>query len=245
MIGSSCGEGVAEIRARSEETVAGEEQEGAGSAWSSESWWQLDNQGPHRRVGERDWLLPRPVCNYYSNEPPPDDGFYPIAGEWSFEAADEVESLDAARGGVLVQWSQEASEACCLTLNEAKADDLELEVSMRSLGSHAGGGGLVWRARNAGNHYASVLDAQERRLRIDVVIDGVRRELDSVPVHPAQPGGWETLRVRMEGPRIECWLDGRSVIVLHDETYHEAGWIGLVTPAGARTAFDNLVLRTQ
>ena len=54
---------------------------------------------------------------------------------------------------------------------------------------------------------------------------------------------WHVLRVKMKGDRIEVYLDDKKYLDVRDSTFANAGSIGLWTKAGARTPFDDLIVR--
>jgi len=53
-------------------------------------------------------------------------------------------------------------------------------------------------------------------------------------------GKWFTLRVRMEGNEIACYCNGKKWLEVKDDTFKDAGTIGLWTMADACSSFDNL-----
>lgn len=61
---------------------------------------------------------------------------------------------------------------------------------------------------------------------------------------PPVEGAWHTFRVRCEGPRIEVWLDGESIVDFTDESENArtTGTIGLQMNGG-RIAFRNIFLK--
>ncbi len=68
-----------------------------------------------------------------------------------------------------------------------------------------------------------------------------RYAFDPGPVDvPVATGRWYTRRVTMVGNEITCSLDGRSMLEATDDTFPQAGMIGLWTKADAVTSFDDL-----
>ncbi len=51
---------------------------------------------------------------------------------------------------------------------------------------------------------------------------------------------WHTLRVTMSGKKITCYLDDQKHLEVEDETFTEAGMIGLWSKADAQSYFDDL-----
>jgi hypothetical protein len=118
--------------------------------------------------------------------------------------------------------------------------DLNLSVKIRgNTGADDQGGGLIWRAKDENNYYVCRINPIENNYRVYKVIDGKRTLLQSVDFEtPA--GQWFTLRVRMKGNEIACYCDGRKWLEIKDDTFKDAGMIGLWTKADAGSSFDNL-----
>ncbi len=120
--------------------------------------------------------------------------------------------------------------------------DLDLCVKVKAVrGEEDQGGGPIWRCRDAGNYYISRFNPLESNFRVYVVADGRRRQLDSAKME-LSAHRWYELRIRMIGNEITCWLDGKELLHATDDTFAEAGMIGLWTKADAVTSFDDLVV---
>ncbi len=194
---------------------------------------------------------------------------YRAAGHWRFDE-DPVGAVptgwsirETNGGGALATWQVAADPTApsppnvlCLTrtsnsghtYNLAIADgtrleDLELSVRVGSDGgSEDQGGGPIWRCRDANNYYICRINPLEDNYRVYKVVEGRRTQLASAEVE-TEPGRWYTLRVTMIGDRITCELDGRPYLEVRDDTFSEAGRVGLWTKADAATGFDNLEVR--
>ncbi|MGQ9652389.1 MAG: PepSY domain-containing protein [Phycisphaerae bacterium] len=118
--------------------------------------------------------------------------------------------------------------------------DLSLSVKVRgNTGSDDQGGGLIWRCKDENNYYVCRINPLENNYRVYKVVDGKRTMLQSVDFE-TPTGKWFTLRVRMKGNQIACYCDGRKWLEVKDETFKDAGMIGLWTKADACSSFDNL-----
>lgn len=51
-------------------------------------------------------------------------------------------------------------------------------------------------------------------------------------------GEWHTLRIKMAGAHIECFIDGKKYLDVKDDTFVKADKVGLRTKADAQTSFD-------
>lgn len=121
--------------------------------------------------------------------------------------------------------------------------DLSIHVHLRAnTGKIDQGGGLVWRMRDENNYYVCRLNPLESNYRVYKVVDGKRTQLGSADVK-AEAGQWYSLLVVMIGDHIRCRLDGKKLLDLQDDTFKDAGMIGLWTKADASSSFDNLAVR--
>lgn len=125
----------------------------------------------------------------------------------------------------------------------ASFGDLDLTVRMRAdSGVEDQGGGPIWRCVNCDNYYICRFNPLESNYRVYVVKDGRRRQLQSARIE-LEAGRWYDIRVVMKGPDIACYLDGRKVLEVSDDTFPAAGMVGLWTKADALTSFDDLTVR--
>ena len=118
--------------------------------------------------------------------------------------------------------------------------DVNLTVSFKALtGKIDQGGGPVWRYKDANNYYIARMNPLEDNFRVYKVVDGRRRQLDSSNVK-ASAGKWHTIRIVHKGNQIQCYLNGKLHLGVKDDTFTDAGKIGLWTKADAVTSFDKL-----
>lgn len=168
------------------------------------------------------------------------EGWSAPVGEWRVETA--AQATSGSR--VLAQRASNPSPVFNVAfVGGASYADVDITVRLRALqGRIDQGGGVVWRARGARDYYMARYNPLEDNYRVYVVEDGRRRRLDTADVmldHRA----WHTLRVRMVGDHIECFLDGEKRLDVRDDTFPQAGMVGLWTKADARTHFDDLVVQ--
>ena len=127
--------------------------------------------------------------------------------------------------------------------NDTRYEDLELTVRVKAVGgTEDQGGGPIWRCQDRNNYYIARLNPLEGNFRVYVVHKGKRRQLDHAAV-ALSADRWYEIKVRMVGRRIECSLDGQSLLQATDDTITRAGKIGLWTKADAVTSFDDLVVQ--
>jgi hypothetical protein len=105
------------------------------------------------------------------------------------------------------------------------------------------GGGIVWRYQDAGNYYICRMNPLEDNFRLYKVVAGKRIQLATTKDDVRVPAGeWHTIKISMIGDQIECFLDGKKHLEKRDDTFKEAGKVGLWTKADAQTRFDNLTI---
>ena len=120
--------------------------------------------------------------------------------------------------------------------------DIDLTVKVKGVrGEIDQGGGPIWRCRDENNYYICRFNPLEGNYRVYFVKDGRRKQLESTKIETAA-GKWYTVRVTMIGDRITCYLDGKKLLEVQDDTFAGAGMVGLWTKADAVTRFDDLVV---
>jgi hypothetical protein len=126
-----------------------------------------------------------------------------------------------------------------LCVADASFRDLDASVAFKSVaGKIDQGGGLVWRYKDADNYYLARMNPLEDNYRVYKVVGGKRSQLATVKLKAA--AGWHTLRIVHQGNRIECRFDGKPYLDVKDDTFSEAGKVGLWTKADAQTHFADL-----
>ena len=124
--------------------------------------------------------------------------------------------------------------------DDTKLGDLDLAVSLKAVtGKIDQGGGLVWRYRDENNYYIARMNPLEGNFRVYKVVSGKRTQLGTADVH-APAGKWHVIRILHDGDHIQCFLNDRRYLDVKDDTFKEAGKIGLWTKADAVTYFGDL-----
>lgn len=122
--------------------------------------------------------------------------------------------------------------------DETSYTDLDLSVSFKAVtGDIDQGGGPVWRHQDRNNYYIARMNPLENNFRVYKVVAGKRTQLASADVE-APAGEWHTIRIVHRGDHIQCYLNGELCLEVQDDTFQEAGGIGLWTKADAVTSFD-------
>jgi hypothetical protein len=157
---------------------------------------------------------------------------------WKVVADDTAPSKT---GFVLAQTTDDPDALFNLCVaQEGSFKDLEASVTFKAMaGKKDQGGGLVWRYQDADNYYICRMNPLEDNFRVYKVVGGKRSaEFQNADVKvPAKE--WHTLKVKMEGDHIECFLDGKKHLDVKDDSITKAGKVGLWTKADAQTYFDD------
>jgi len=117
--------------------------------------------------------------------------------------------------------------------------DGDVEVKFKPIsGSEDQAGGLVWRARDANNYYVARANALENNVTIYHTVNGRRTEAKRTRMTVAG-NQWHTLRVDFQGNHFTVLLDGKNALDWSDETFKDAGKVGVWTKADSVTLFDD------
>jgi hypothetical protein len=118
--------------------------------------------------------------------------------------------------------------------------DLEVGVKFKAVSGRVDqAGGLVFRLKDPNNYYIVRANALEDNYRLYHVVDGRRRQFAGANFK-ITPGVWHELRVEAVGNRFICYYDGVKKIEATDDTFKDAGKVGLWTKADSVTSFDDL-----
>jgi hypothetical protein len=121
--------------------------------------------------------------------------------------------------------------------------DGSVEVSIRAnTGKEDQGGGVIWRAKDGKNYYIARYNPLESNFRIYYVKDGNRKQLASASGITIPAGQWFRLKIVHHGDRIAGYLEDKKYLEVSDNTFLEAGGVGLWTKADAASSFDNLIV---
>lgn len=153
-----------------------------------------------------------------------------------------ADSTAPSRPNVVAQLSTDHTDYRfpLLISDEGSFKDLDLSVKFKTIsGSIDRAAGLVFRLRDANNYYIVRANALEDNYRLYHVVNGRRRQFAGA-AFKITAGAWHELRVEVAGDRITCYYDGVKKIEATDDTFKDAGKIGLWTKADSVTYFDDL-----
>src|SRR5438067_1558105 len=97
--------------------------------------------------------------------------------------------------------------------------DVEVSVAFKALrGEKDQGGGIVWRCQDANNYYIARMNPLEDNYRVYKVVAGKRIQLGTREDLKVPEGEWHMLKIKMVGDHIECFLDGKKLLDVRDDT---------------------------
>jgi hypothetical protein len=168
-------------------------------------------------------------------------GWTNVTGTWRV-----VEDTTAPSGGkVLAQVSNNHTGGYfnVAVAHTPEYKDAELSVKSKAVaGNEDQGGGLVWRFKDIKNYYIARQNNLEDNYRVYKVVDGRRIQLETADVK-APTGTWHQLMVTMTGNHIQCFFDGKKYLDVNDDTFKDAGKVGLWSKADAQTHFVDFRVR--
>lgn len=124
---------------------------------------------------------------------------------------------------------------------KVKAKDVTVSVAFKAVSGNVDkAAGVMVRYRDAGHYYIARANAEEGNVRFYRFEKGERsKHLKTVDVDvPAQK--WQTLTLSAKGNHFTVSLDGKVLFEVDDDTYKEAGLVGVWTKADSVTCFDDL-----
>jgi hypothetical protein len=155
------------------------------------------------------------------------------APKWTIERDDTAPS----KPNVLKQ-SGEATYPVALK-NDTSVKDGFVEVKFKPIsGKEDQAGGVIWRAKDSDNYYIARANALEDNVCIYHTIKGKRTEKKRVQMKVAS-NEWHTLRVGFQGSHFKVTLNGKPALEWDDETFKDAGKVGVWTKADSVTLFDD------
>jgi hypothetical protein len=159
--------------------------------------------------------------------------------KWTVEKDDTAPS----QPNVLKQSGQATYPVCIKDDTHIKDGFVEVKFKPIS-GTEDQAGGLIWRAKDADNYYIARANALEDNVTIYHTINGRRTEKKRTEMKVSS-GEWHTLRVDFRGNHFTVTFDGTKAIEWDDDTFKDAGKVGVWTKADSVTVFDDFRYESQ
>ncbi len=161
-------------------------------------------------------------------------------GQWVVKKDESAPS----KPNVLAQTSQDKTDyRFPLAVAEGtKYKDAGVTVKFKTISGEVDqGAGLVFRFQDKDNYYVVRANALEDNFRIYHVVKGRRVQFAGANFK-VTPHEWHTIRVEARGNEFRCYYDGQLRITAKDDTFRDAGRIGLWTKADSVIYFDDLTV---
>src|SRR5215510_12862983 len=144
----------------------------------------------------------------------------------------------------VLKQSGQATYPICLK-DDTSLKDGFVEVKFKALsGREDQAGGLIWRAKDANNYYIARANALENNVTIYHTINGRRTEKKRANMK-VPSNQWHTLRVDFAGSHFAVSFNGQKALDWDDETFKDAGKVGVWTKADSVTVFDDFAYGTK
>lgn len=151
---------------------------------------------------------------------------------------------DKPGNNVLVQESAEKTDYRfpLAVVKDGTYKDVTLSVRAKPISGDVDQGfGLVWRYQDANNYYITRCNADEDNCTIYHTVKGSRRPFQNKSIKVAT-NVWHTLKMTASGDHFIVWFDGNKVLDAKDETFKDAGKVGLWTKADSVIQFDDFAI---
>src|SRR5260370_209005 len=129
--------------------------------------------------------------------------------------------------------------------DETSLKDGFVEVKFKPIsGKEDQAGGVIWRCKDADNYYIARANALEDNVTIYYTLKGRRVEKKRINTKVAS-NQWHTLRVDFKDHFFVGTFDGKKAFTWKDDTFKDAGKVGVWTKADSTTLFDDFTYGTE
>src|SRR5262249_53410556 len=123
--------------------------------------------------------------------------------------------------------------------DDARLKDGFVEVKFKPVaGKEDQAGGVIWRCKDKDNYYISRANALEDNVTIYHTVNGKRSEKKRINIKVSS-GQWHTLRVDFKDNYFVVTFDDKKAFTWKDDTFKDAGKVGVWTKADSTTLFDD------
>jgi hypothetical protein len=116
----------------------------------------------------------------------------------------------------------------------------DVSVRLKPVSGQEGrSGGVVWRYRDANNYYLVRANALTKNVAIYKVENGHVSQVTALVPHDIPSNAWSILKVSVRGNRFQVYVNHHRILQAQDNTFRDAGKVGLWTVADSVTYFDD------
>jgi hypothetical protein len=157
-----------------------------------------------------------------------------------------AKDVDAPGKPNVLKQSGEATYPICIK-DDTQLKDGYVEVRFKPVaGKEDQAGGVMWRVKDQDNYYVCRANALEDNVVLYKTLRGTRAALDIVGrkggygvKERVAPGQWHTLRVEFRAHQFKVSMDNKHLFDVVDNTFSDAGKVGVWTKADSVTLFDD------
>lgn len=186
--------------------------------------------------------------DHFSTGPAPTDFIQALKGEGK-PVLWEIRPEPTARSGqkVLAQTSTEEVDvrSPLLLCSDLATRNVAVSVFFKPVsGKINQTAGIVARYQDQDHFYVVYADALENTVRLYKVNNEIQQPLGSAHTQVAT-GEWHWMQLAVRDSHFQVSYDGVSLFEAEDNTYKEAGRVGLSTKSDSVTIFDDLYVKTN
>lgn len=123
--------------------------------------------------------------------------------------------------------------------------DVEVSVKFKAVAGNVDqAAGVVARFQDKDNYYITRANALENNVRLYKVVGGSRKQFAGTKAKVSS-GEWHTLKLAVKGKHFEVFFNDKLLFEADDDTFQEAGKVGLWTKADSVTSFDDLRIESN
>jgi len=143
---------------------------------------------------------------------------------------------------VLAQTSRDTSESRypLAILDGMSVQNGDFSVRLKPVSGQEGrAGGVVWRYRDPNNYYLVRANALTKNVAIYKVERGRVSQVTALVPHEIPSNAWSILKVSVRGNRFQVYVNHHRILQGQDNTFRDAGKVGLWTAGDSVTYFDD------
>jgi hypothetical protein len=156
---------------------------------------------------------------------------------------------ETAPGGplALFQTSKNPGSAfnVCIAEDGGKYKDVDISIALKAIaGDRDQGGGIIWRVKDKDNFYIVRFNPLEQNFWLYKTVAGQRISFKRIAAK-GESGKWHTIRVVHKGDKIQCYFNGKMLLEHTDDTFTDAGMVGVWSKADAQSYFADVKITAK
>ena len=167
-----------------------------------------------------------------------------VTGKGAKESVWKLVKDETAPGGplALFQTSKNPGSAfnVCIAEDGGKYKDVDISIALKAIaGDRDRGGGIIWRVKDKDNFYIVRFNPLEQNFWLYKTVAGQRISFKRIDAK-GESGTWHTIRIVHKGDKMQCYFNGQMLLEHTDDTFTEAGMVGVWSKADAQSYFADV-----